>query len=236
MMTGDALVYHPTVSHYLRFVATTAGRDKLLRTLQYFSRFYAWYLFRTNAPTRLIAPFEAIKKQFASVRKALRLGKNVEHFKAAAVAMDDTKAQDELLRYCAVGRQLGYATYLTLDMAAYLDSAGIWKFESAKRMQREASRAWLAGLLFSAVSGLYTLWGLRQRELDLDKADGEGIVQSKKIERERAATNLQLVSDVCDLTIPGSALGFVNLDDGIVGLAGTVSSLIGVMGTWKKTA
>ena len=54
--------------------------------------------------------------------------------------------------------------------------------------------------------------------------------------RERAATNLQLISDVCDLTIPISALGYANLDDGIVGLAGTVSSLIGVWSTWKKTA
>jgi peroxin-11B len=56
------------------------------------------------------------------------------------------------------------------------------------------------------------------------------------VHRERAAINLQLISDFCDLTVPTSALGLVNLDDGIVGLAGTVSSLIGVYGAWKKTA
>lgn len=105
----------------LRFNATLtiAGRDKLLRTLQYFSRFYAWYLFRTNSPARVIAPFEAIKKQFALARKALRLGKNVEHFKAAAVAADN-KNLDPVLKYCAVGRQLGYATYLSLDAIVYV--------------------------------------------------------------------------------------------------------------------
>ena len=54
--------------------------------------------------------------------------------------------------------------------------------------------------------------------------------------RERAATNLQLLSDVCDLTVPTAALGYLDLDDGIVGLAGTASSLIGVWSTWKKTA
>ncbi|KAL8745807.1 MAG: hypothetical protein Q9184_007828 [Pyrenodesmia sp. 2 TL-2023] len=235
-MTADALIYHPTVSHYLRFVATTVGRDKLLRTLQYFSRFYAWYLFRTNSPPRVIAPFEAIKKQFGLTRKALRLGKNVEHFKAAAAAMDDTKSRDEFLRYCAVGRQLGYAVYLTLDIATYVDAAGIWKLESAKRLQKEAYRAWFVGLMFNTVAGLYTLWGLRQREQEVDKVDGEGVVESRKLQRERAGTQLQLISDVCDLTIPGSALGYANLDDGIVGLAGTVSSLIAVWGTWKKTA
>lgn len=53
---------------------------------------------------------------------------------------------------------------------------------------------------------------------------------------ERSASQLQLISDLCDLTIPSSALGWVNLDDGIVGIAGTVSSLIGLVAIWKKTA
>lgn len=97
----------------------TVGRDKLLRTLQYFSRFYAWYLFRTNNPARLVAPYEAIKKQFGFTRKTLRLGKNVEHFKAAAVAAD-SKNMDPVLKYCAVGRQLGYAMYLSLDAVTYV--------------------------------------------------------------------------------------------------------------------
>jgi len=47
-MVADALIYHPTVAHYLRYMATTLGRDKLMRVLQYFARFYAWYLLRTN--------------------------------------------------------------------------------------------------------------------------------------------------------------------------------------------
>lgn len=53
---------------------------------------------------------------------------------------------------------------------------------------------------------------------------------------ERSASQLQLISDLCDLTVPTSALGWVNLDDGIVGIAGTVSSLIGLVAIWKKTA
>lgn len=44
------------------------------------------------------------------------------------------------------------------------------------------------------------------------------------------------MSDLCDLTIPASALGWVGLDDGLVGLAGTLGSLIGIYGQWKKTA
>jgi peroxin-11B len=72
-MVADSLVYHPSVAHYLKFVSTTVGRDKLLRTIQYFSRFYAWYLFRTNGTPGEIAPWEAIKKQFGLIRKAMRV-------------------------------------------------------------------------------------------------------------------------------------------------------------------
>ncbi|KAH6679701.1 putative peroxisomal membrane protein PMP27 [Halenospora varia] len=234
-MVADSLVYHPSVAHYLKFVATTVGRDKLLRTLQYFSRFYAWYLFRTNGSPSEIAPFEAIKKQFGLARKLMRVGKNIEHLKAAAVAAD-SKSLDPITKYCAVGRQLGYAGYLTLDAATILDAAGIRKSESAKRLSKEAYRCWMFGLLFSTMSGVYSLYNLRQQQSRVDKKDGEGVVAIKRIEKERAAVNLQLISDLCDLTVPTSAIGLTSFDDGFVGLAGTVSSLIGVYSQWKKTA
>lgn len=47
---------------------------------------------------------------------------------------------------------------------------------------------------------------------------------------------MQLLSDVCDLTVPVSALGWMALDDGVVGLAGTLSSILGIYTQWKKTA
>ncbi|KUI69467.1 Peroxisomal membrane protein PMP27 [Cytospora mali] len=235
-MVADAVIYHPSVAHYQRFVATTVGRDKILRTLQYFARFYAWYLYRTNGSPKEIAPWDAIKKQFGLVRKVMRVGKNIEHLKAAAVAADAKAGTiDPVLKYTTVGRQLGYAGYLTLDMATVLDAAGIRKSESAKRFQREAYRFWAMGLVCSVLAQLYTLYQLKQREAKVDKKEGEGVVESKRIAKERSTSQLQLMSDLCDLTVPSSALGWVALDDGIVGLAGTLSSLIGMATQWKKT-
>ncbi|KAM7202463.1 Peroxisomal biogenesis factor 11 [Rhypophila sp. PSN 637] len=234
-MVADALIYHPSVSHYLKFVGTTVGRDKLLRTIQYFARFYAWYLLRTNAVQTSIAPWEQLKKQFGLVRKVLRAGKNIEHFKAAAVAAD-AKTMDPVLRYAAVGRQLGYAGYLSMDLATLLDAIGVRKSKNAKRLQQEAFRFWAIGIMFSIVAQTYTLWRLKQREAKVDKKEGEGVVEGKRIVLERKAAQLQLTSDLCDFTVPSSALGWVNFDDGFVGLAGTLSSLIGVYTQWKKTA
>ncbi|KAI9832436.1 MAG: Peroxisomal membrane protein PMP27 [Phylliscum demangeonii] len=234
-MVADALVYHPTVAHYLRFVATTIGRDKLLRTIQYFARFYAWYLVRTKHSAARVAPLEAITKHFGLSRKLLSIGKNVEHLKAAAVAAD-ARGLDPVLQYCTVARQLCYALYLTLDTVTYLDVVGIRRSSAAKRLQRDAYKAWLAGLIFNTVAGVYSLAQLRRRQSVLDRKEGEGVVEGKRLERERMATNLQLVSDLCDITLPSSALGYVNLHDGVVGLAGLVSSVIGVWNVWQKTA
>ncbi|KAI9854574.1 MAG: Peroxisomal membrane protein PMP27 [Vezdaea acicularis] len=232
-MVADALIYHPTVSHYLKFIATTVGRDKLLRALQYFSRFYAWYLLKRNHASTDIRPFEAIKKQFGLSRKLMRVGKNVEHFKAAALAVD-AKGMDPILKYCAIGRQLGYGIYLTFDTITYLDAAGIRPSPAAKRLQREAYRAWFAGIFCNVLAGAYTLYTIRR--IKVDKTKGEGVVESKRVERERHTASLQLLSDLCDLTIPATAIGYTSFDDGKVGLAGTVSSLIGIWAQWKKTA
>jgi hypothetical protein len=180
-MVADALIYHPAVSHYLKYVATTVGRDKLLRTLQYFARFYAWYLLRTNRPQTSIQPWETMKKQFGLVRKVLRAGKNVEHLKAAAVAADAKNTMDPVLRYTAVGRQLGYAGYLTMDLATVLDATGIRKTARAKRLQQEAYRFWAAGLACSVLSQVYTLYRLRQREARVDRKEGEGVLEGKRI-------------------------------------------------------
>ncbi|OQE26343.1 hypothetical protein PENSTE_c005G10250 [Penicillium steckii] len=235
-MVANALVYHPALAHWLRFVATTVGRDKLLRTLQYFSRFYAWYLYRTNRPQSAIDPYNAVKKQFSTTRKIMRIGKFAEHLKAASVALDNKSPVDPALRYLAVGRQLGYAGYLSLDAVTVVDAIGYRKLESVKKLQEYAYRSWGAGLLCSAIAGIYTLYTLHEKEKTIDRKEGEGVVEAKKIEKERAAARIQLISDLFDLTIPATAVGVANFDDGIVGLAGTVSSLIGTWSQWRKTA
>jgi peroxin-11B len=181
-MVVDALVYHPTVTHYLKFVSTTVGRDKSLRLIQYFSRFYAWYLFRTNHPESEYKPFEATKKTLGLTRKILRLGKFIEHFKAAAVAADN-KSLDPILKFLAVSRQLGYAGYLSFDALTVLDAAGIKKWEGAKTASKEAARFWFIGLVSSILAQGYTLNRLRARRANVDREKGEGVVESKKIER-----------------------------------------------------
>ena len=168
--------------------SSVVGRDKILRTLQYFSRFYAWYLYRTNNPPSAVAPFTTIKTQFGLTRKIMRIGKFVEHFKAASELYDSSvkiraNGGDQVLQYLQIIRQLGYGLYMSCDMLTVLDAAGIKKSPNAKKLQEQAYKAWFVGLLASAIAGLYSNYQLMQRAKGIDEKDGEGKVESKKIER-----------------------------------------------------
>ena len=166
----------------------------------------------------------------------MRVGKFVEHFKAAAVA-SDSSSLDPIVKFTSVGRQLGYAFYMLLDSANILDATAIKKNAHSAKLLRTANQAWLSGISFSILQSLYALYGLRSRSaIVAASADPEKVVEQKKVVRELNAIKVQLVSDLCDITIPATALGWVQLDDGIVGLAGTTSSLLGVWSQWKKTA
>lgn len=109
----------------------------------------------------------------------MRLGKFVEHFKAAATAYD-AKNIDPVVRYLTAARQLGYAGYMTCDTMTYLDVAGVRPSEAAKRFQKQASKFWLAGLSFSVLNGLYALY---QSKAIVQSSDAEKTVEIKAAEK-----------------------------------------------------
>jgi hypothetical protein len=68
-------------------------------------------------------------------------------------------------------------------MVTVVDAIGYRKLASVKRLQESAYRSWAAGLVCSVVAGVYTLYGLQQKEKTVDRKEGEGVVEAKKIEK-----------------------------------------------------
>lgn len=184
----------------------------------------------------------------------MRVGKFVEHIRAASELYDTAMKQgsgDKIVQYLQTLRQIGYGGYMLFDTMTVLDAMGVKKYESAKRLQATAYRFWFTGLVASALAGIYSLYQLSQRTRQIDEKDPDGKMEKVKIEkcvssmagvqiilmssRQRKVANIQLTSDLCDLTVPSTALGYANFDDGFIGLAGTLSSLLGIQGVWAKT-
>ncbi|KAF9989610.1 Peroxisomal membrane protein PMP27 [Mortierella antarctica] len=227
------------VQPWLKYTATTVGRDKIYRGIQYFSRFLAWYLLRQGYTKDTVARFNSLKKTLGLSRKLMRFGKPVEHLDNAVKAV---AVKDEFLRYCTIGKQLAYAGYLTLDGIIFIDGSGAYKFKNIKKYSELASRFWLAGIVFGFVSGLYKT---RQIQIRRESA-ARGLSHSAEAEKSLARTELKslakeqhsvnktLLQDGLDMLIPATGLGYLSLDDGAVGLIGTATAIMGAKSQWAK--
>lgn len=147
-----------------------------------------------------------------------------------------------MIRVLALGRQLGYAFYLMLDALQWVHGSKAYQFEKAtyEKIAKNAARFWAAGLTFSLVSGVYKLYNLSQRtklavrpKATAEK-EAERRVELNQIASETKAVRLQMLQDCCDWVNPGTATGLINANDGVIGLAGVLSSLLGANAQWKK--
>ncbi|CAG8453776.1 1015_t:CDS:2 [Paraglomus occultum] len=232
---------HPMVNSSLKYASTTVGRDKVYRAAQNFARFMAWYLLRQGYDKATIQRWEALKKNMSLSRKLMRLGKPVEHLQSASKAWNE---KDEVLKFTSTFRQLSYAGYLLLDTFVWLNGTGIYKIKQIKTIAERSMRFWMAGLIFSILSSLYKLYGISLRYKNLRaslKGSEKGVgdpddikSRCKDIEKEREPVVRQLVQDSLDLILPMKSLKYIDLDDGLVGLAGFITSIMGVQTQWRK--
>ncbi|KAG8219914.1 peroxisomal biogenesis factor 11 [Butyriboletus roseoflavus] len=238
---ASQLVLHPYVSQSIKYGGTNLGRDKLYRTIQYLSRFLAWF-FLTRGNKAEVIRWNALKNQLALGRKLMRLGKPVEHLQAALRAAQSPTELGEQL--ATIGRQLAYFGYLTYDAIVWANAVKVinLKPSNTQRVTSISNRFWLSGILLSITHGLLKAGRLAQevRKLRASKAWGEkdlGDVaqrEAKKLalEKMRSDTRYQFIIDVLDVWIPASNLGLVNVNDGFVGLAGFTSSVMGMYAQW----
>ncbi|KAF9428565.1 Peroxisomal membrane protein PMP27 [Podila epigama] len=234
-----ALALPVNVQPWLKYTATTVGRDKIYRAVQYFSRFLAWYLLRQGATKETVARFNNLKKTLGLSRKLMRFGKPIEHLEGAVKA---TTIKDEFLRFCGVGKQLAYAGYLTLDGIIFIDGSGAYKFKNIKKYSEMASRFWLAGIVFGFIGGLYKTRQIQiRRETALrglarsgESEKSESRTELKALAKEQHSVNKDLLQNGLDMLIPATGLGYLSLDDGAVGLIGTATAIMGAKSQWAK--
>ncbi|KIK71160.1 hypothetical protein GYMLUDRAFT_33295 [Collybiopsis luxurians FD-317 M1] len=240
---ASQVVLHPTVSQSLKFGGTTLGRDKTYRAIQYFARFYAWFLL-SRGDKDAAARWNALKTHLATARKLLRLGKPAEHLQAALKASLASSPAAETIT--AIGRQLSYFGYLSFDAAVWINAIKFYSFsaETNTKVFKTANRFWLAGILLSIVNG--TLKSVRlareERRLKHSKTWGEKDV-AQEAEQEtrlstiiatRDATRHQLIIDLLDVWIPATALGISNMNEGVLGIFGLITSLMAGQKHWES--
>ncbi|GAA5971761.1 hypothetical protein JCM11641_001503 [Rhodosporidiobolus odoratus] len=238
MTIAHQLVLHPAVTASLKVGSTTVGRDKLYRAIQYFARFLAYYCLRKGYSDQTVQRLSALKSTLALSRKLMRIGKPFEHLQAAIKGLD---ISDPILKFTAMGRQLGYAGYLFNDMLVWVHTAKVRPFTppTIQKIQQRAARLWLTGIAFSLASSVYRLVELRRRERlalraarTAEKDDYKA--ELKAVRTQQSAVRTQFTQDALDILLPAGTLGYHSLDDGLLGLIGMATSLMGLRGQAQK--
>ncbi|CCM00894.1 uncharacterized protein FIBRA_02940 [Fibroporia radiculosa] len=230
---ASQVILHPIVSQSLKVLGTNLGRDKLYRAIQYFSRFLSWYLLVKGYKIEA-ARWNALKNHLALGRKLMRLGKPVEHLQAALRASQSTgEIAEQITTIC---RQVGYFGYLTYDALVWANTVKFFNLKpsTAQKVGKNANRFWLAGILFSIAHGLFKAGRIANEVSKLRSGHltdkGENVdreVKRNALRVAREATRQQFTIDILDLWIPASNLGLTNLNDGVLGIFGLVSSVSG---------
>jgi len=241
-MAGIAsqVILHPAASQTLKLWSSTVGRDKTYRTVQYFSRFLAWWLISRGYKERA-AKWNALKSALGSGRKLMRLGKPLEHLQAALRATQSSGPAGEQIT--SIGRQLAYAGYLTYDALIWAASVKVFNFTKERKDQigKISNRFWLAGILFNLVHALLKAGRLADEVKALRSPassekvgdDAERNAKYHSLQAARAAVRYQFIIDSLDVWLPATNLGFVNFNDGVLGFTGTITSLMALRSQWR---
>lgn len=260
------LILHPNVSQGLALVATTIGRDKVFRLIQYLARLVAWSLIR-RGHIESGARLDGLKTGLANVRKALRLFRPAEFLQSAvklsARPVTSLQGPGQLAHVAQIVKQLGMATYYGADMFVWLQQQGFTKFDKERlaKISRVSQQAWFIGILSSLVSSGASLVKLRadsrrymlsreaaRRETAAGGQEEEKTrddrVREEEERRERGRALLsqrqqilsQIIMDSMDVWIPATNLGYSNLSDGVVGALGATTSYMSLQSLWVKHA
>jgi hypothetical protein len=108
---------------------------------------------------------------------------------------------------------------------------GLLKSEP-KSWSKFQAKFWITALIFGLSRNIYDLMNLIFASKE--KVDGEKVVQKTTAQRvmQRPEVVLDIIKNSADFLLPFNVLGIVQLNTGIAGLLGLISSICGSIPIW----
>ncbi|KAJ3062137.1 Peroxisomal membrane protein PMP27, partial [Quaeritorhiza haematococci] len=203
----------------------------------FFSKFLVWYLTKSQTTNKdLVERLTKLGSNVALARKLMRAGRQIEF---ARNIQKSRTIKDPIVAYTVIGKNVGLALWLLFDTLSWMQSVGVTKFTKPQieNISRRGNHFWLLALFFSLSGSLHKLrinlikTDLETRILRAAAKDGKGDESAEKnlkvLKKERFNLTLATVQDSLDVLIPSSLLNYINVEPGIVYLAGSITSILG---------
>lgn len=246
-MSLELLVQHPVYKHLLRFSGSVEAREKVLRLLQYLVRLLRFWRFKALFSGGLSQLLPALQSTLTLLRKPLRCLKPLNHLNAFSLCISN-ELSDPVLRYSEALKQLGFFFFFSLDSIQLMKMMGLLggrgvndrltKNRFVKNISKYAGGMWCLALVGGLIKNLRQFQILLARysnkDIEEDQADRDRklnqppMMSSKKIQRD-------FVKNVLDFVIAINMYRELNIDNGIIGAFGVLTSAIGIQDLWSAT-
>lgn len=214
----------------LRINEQTAGRDRIVRLLQYGSR-ACWYYGQNVTSTKYSTDIlRSLEYTFSSFRKLLRLGRFLDSLYTALKTM---KYPDVTVRVTLTLSKIANALFLLADHIIWLSRVGILRVDLEK-WNKIANKYWLMTIVMNLVRDVYEILKILEREgknilkkqTFLPKCNSAKRYYEWNCLKNHPDVIIDTVKNGCDLFIPLTALGFTKFSPGTTGILGTISSAV----------
>eukprot|EP00300_Choanocystis_sp_HF-7_P032087 c420_g1_i1.p1 GENE.c420_g1_i1~~c420_g1_i1.p1 ORF type:complete len:246 (+),score=55.17 c420_g1_i1:75-812(+) len=217
----------------LEYMATTAGRDKMCRTVQYLSNYlHTYYGPKDATAVRL----KGLASALSMARKGFRMFKWLESYDQI-LKLDAEK--DIVLRTTAGLKAVGFGLYLAYDNWIFLAKAGAIIDPALDAKVVLAYKFWFVGLICSLLRQAYQGYGLhRQRQAQLAANAGPSDAL-RKTDAAIHKLSIGVAKDLADMMLPLKQLGWggpLCPSERFASFCGFLSSLIGAYQLWPADA
>jgi len=214
-------------SKLLKYLETHNGRDKIVRLFQYGGRFLAWYMIN-NGKADQAKKFQTLEESSSLARKVFRLLKSLSYLQAMMKCY--IEEPDPIVKLTTVVQNFSLAGWLFFDHIIWGAKIGLFKADVPSHAKK-ANIFWLIAMVCGIVKSCYQM-KLAQDSLN-SKPESKDNIRKAQFEY-----GLELVRNLFDLTIPTTGLSkqaAAVIPSGVVGLCGSVTSVIGIYQVWSKT-
>jgi len=227
---AQALANQDFINKLVKYLDTHNGRDKICRFLQYGSKFLGWWVMLHNN-TDLAKKFSSLETSSSMARKVFRLAKSIAFFQTALKSW--YTENDVVVKLTTVVQNVSLGLWLVYDHIVWATKLGLIK-SNIEEHSRKSNIFWFISMVTAILRNLYLLQQTQQ--LFASGTHKQDTLES--LRKRQSEYLLDLIRNFLDLPIPITALSKKAsqiVPGGVVGLCGTVTSLIGVHQVWTKT-
>lgn len=167
-----------------------------------------------------------------------RIGKGLDHLKKASRTIH---LADPVLRLAITLAQINRSFYLLFDHMIWAGRVGLVKVD-LEYWKRLSSKFWFVSLILGLARDAYELLlayrleKRRQQETSHSREELSSHVTILTVLQHNPSVVLDAVKNGADFFIPPYNIGLINLPSGIIGLLGTISSVVGLYTIWNEKA